>query len=132
VVSLSPPFWANHKPNCVDLMDQPELVLSLTLLGNFRGPSVGAVLSMHSRMPAELSYSERLTAIMFLAHSSLLLVFPFRMPCQRQIRMGSSSNSVVRIKDRNLDKTYTHLPAINVQDIINGYKDEVQGTLCKK
>ena len=35
-------------------------------------------------------------------------------------------------KGRNMDSSYTHLPAVNIQDITSGYTDEVQGTLCKK
>jgi len=35
-------------------------------------------------------------------------------------------------KGRTMDPTYTHLPAVNVQDIINGYMDEIQGKLCEK
>lgn len=35
-------------------------------------------------------------------------------------------------KGRTMDPNYTHLPAVNVQDIINGYQDAIQGTLCTK
>lgn len=31
-----------------------------------------------------------------------------------------------------MDPVYAHLPAVNVQDIINGYNDKIQGTLCDK
>ena len=33
-------------------------------------------------------------------------------------------------KARTVDPTYPRLPAINVLDIINRYRDELQGTLC--
>jgi hypothetical protein len=29
-----------------------------------------------------------------------------------------------------MDRTYTHLPAINVRDIANGYRDTQLGALC--
>jgi hypothetical protein len=31
---------------------------------------------------------------------------------------------------RNMDNTFTHLPAVNVQDIRNGYRDAQLGSLC--
>lgn len=33
---------------------------------------------------------------------------------------------------RTMDPTYSHLPAVNVQDIINGYNAALQGTLCHR
>ena len=33
---------------------------------------------------------------------------------------------------RTLDPTYSHIPAVNVQDIVNGYNAALQGTLCHR
>jgi hypothetical protein len=33
---------------------------------------------------------------------------------------------------RNMDRTYTHLPAVNVQDIVNGYNAALGGTMCHR